>query len=248
MATKGQLIKDILALEPNNEVVNRSKVSHSDLTKELAAAKRRDKEKKSAEAIPAEVRYRTEGDTILSWEIRATEDGRVIGALSYGDELPMIGQIISIGEGECVRISRHTAGLDITAGHLSVRERFDQRRIYVTTNGTKVTYKRRENGRVVLWSYKHQGEIAIGNHVVIERTDAVAKPTAAVRKKMTQKVFASWVIANNPSISGRQLTQELRDAFPQAAIGDRHGPHYLSLSKNGRLPEAPDSDPRTWAN
>lgn len=248
MATKGSLISDILKLEPNNEVANRSKVSHGELTKELSAAKRRAKEKESSEAIPGEVRYRTEGDVILSWEIRNIETDAVMGMLSYGDQLPMIGSIISIGEGECVRISRHVEGLEITAGHLSVRERFDQRRIYMTSNNTKVAYKRKENNRVVLWSYKHQGEIAIGSHVVLERTDAVAKPTAAVRKKMTQKVFASWVIANNPSISGRQLTQELRDAFPQASIGDRHGPHYLSLSKNGRLPEAPDSDPRTWGN
>ncbi len=246
MATKDKLRSDILALEPNNEIANRTKVSHGELTKELSAAKRRDAEKESAKAQLGEIVYRTEGEVLMSWEIRTVEDGQTVGALSFGDQLPMIGQIISIGEGTCIKVSKQTDGLEIRAGHLFVREKFDPRRIYMTSNGTKVAFKRIENNMIVLWSYKHQGEIAIGKKVALERTPAKAKPTAAVRKKMTQKIFAAWIISKNPDISKTKLTEELREAFPEASISDRHGPHYLSLSQNGRLPEAPDTDPRTW--
>jgi hypothetical protein len=246
MATKATLIADILKLEPNNEIANRTKVYHEALSKELVAAKRRAQEKETQKATPAEVRYRTEGDTLMCWELVSIDTDDVLGVLSYGDQLPFVGNLVSVGEGQCARITRHVEGLEISAGHLSVREKFDARRVYTTPNDTRVTYKREEKGRVVLWSYKLQGEIAIGRSVKLKRTGTVAKPTAAARKKMTQKIYAAWAISQNPDITNEQMTAALQEAFPQAAIGDRHGPHYISLSINGHLPEAPETDPRTW--
>ena len=65
---------------------------------------------------------------------------------------------------------------------------------------------------------------------------------------MTQKSLSAYLIAANPSITGVELTTLLREAFPLARVEGRHGPHYLSLSRTGKLPEASEDDPRTWAN
>jgi hypothetical protein len=135
----------------------------------------------------------------------------------------------------------------VTAGDLQHLEKFDPRRVYATPNGTNVVFKRVDAGMTVLWSYKTQGEIKIGANVVLVRTDRQAEPTASSgSKRMTQRVLAAYLIAQDPDISAKELTEALSEAFPEAVVGRRHGAHYLSHSRNGRLPEAPATDPRTW--
>ncbi len=63
----------------------------------------------------------------------------------------------------------------------------------------------------------------------------------------SQRQLAAWLIHSNPSLTADQLTSRLADAFPAPAynVGARHGPHYLSLYRTGKL-EVPESDPREW--
>lgn len=63
---------------------------------------------------------------------------------------------------------------------------------------------------------------------------------------MTQKLLASYLIANDPNITAAGLTAILQEEFPSCKVGKRHGSHYISQSKNGRLPEPPSEDPRSW--
>lgn len=247
MATKDQLRNSIVELEPDNVVAADDGATHSDLTKELRAAKRRAEAKAKASSIPAVAKYRLEDDTHMSWKLCRADTEEPVTDLSYGDQLPLIGDWVEF-DGTKYKVVKQESGLEITAGDLDARDKFDARRIYITPNGTSVVFMRMDKGRAVLWSYKAQAEIAIGGHVVLARSDRLAKPRASKNRKMTQKVLASWVIAQNPTISADELTSTLKDAFPSANIGQRHGPHYLSLSRNGRLPEAPDTDPRTWGD
>lgn len=186
--------------------------------------------------------YRTEEDGETStWKVQVGENMTV---LQIGVP-PTMGSVIEVFEGQRSRVVSIKDGLPIITGDLPVREKFDPRRVYETPNSTSVTFKRMDkDGKVVLWSYKINAEIKIAGKTLLERTDRQAQPTATKEKRLTQKVLASWLIAQNPDIKPKELTKELQGAFPEAQIGDRHGPHYLSLSRKGKLPEAPDEDPR----
>lgn len=245
MATKDQMRQEILDLEPENAIAKSSSAGHAELKKELNAAKRRLTAKQKSTAIPVIVKFRHEQKERMSWKLCRKDTGEPMTGLLYGDELPRTGTIEPVEE--CiVHIVSHSEGLDILAGDIDAREKFDARRIYVTANNSSVAYKRMENGKVILWSYKIQGEILVGPQMVMTITERNAKPTASIAKKMTQKVLAAYLISENPRITPSELTKSLQEAFPQASIGQRHGPHYLSLSRNGKLPEPPDDDPRTW--
>lgn len=249
MATKEDMKKEILAIEPNNSIAISEAASHSDLKTELRSVKRRQEAKIKAEAIPVKVSYRLEDGEIMSWKFVDDSGDEVISTLQYGDQLPTVGSVIEVANGDdtvVIRITGHSSGLTITAADLAVREKFDPRRIYVTPNGTLVIFKRIENGRAVLWSYKTQSEIMISGRIALDRTDRQGMPVASSGRKMTQKILAAYLIAVNDRITGAELTMALREAFPNNAISSRHGPHYLSLSRNGKLPEPPEDDPREW--
>jgi len=52
----------------------------------------------------------------------------------------------------------------------------------------------------------------------------------------SQAKFASWLInVTQGNITNDQLTEALAEAFPTAKVGPRHGPHYASLSRSGKL-------------
>lgn len=250
MATKNAMRKDIIAFEPENALAAQAGASHSDLKTELAAVKRRKQAKTSTAAVPAVALYRLEDSDVICWQMCRRDTLESILPVEYGNQLPIVGELIAIDAetGEMARVSSHREGLKICAGHLPTREHFDSRRIYVTPNGTNVVFMRQERGRIVLWSYKIQAEIMIGGSVALERTDRQSQPVARKKRKMTQKILASFLIADNPDMTGKELTLSLKDAFPSANINadGRHGPHYLSLSRNGKLPVAPEDDPRTW--
>lgn len=198
--------------------------------------------------VDGTVRHRPEGDSHHFW-VAYGPDGCRLGC-ARTTYVPTVGSTVRLPVGPdptvAVRVGASSPGLAITAADLQHRESFDPRRIYETPNGTRVVYKRVERGRVVLWSYKSQAEIMIAGTVELEPTEAVAQPTASSRRKITQKLVAAWLISQNPDITGAQLTAELRRAFPNNKIDTRHGPHYISHSRNGKLPEPPDSDPRDW--
>ncbi len=245
---KDELRERILSLEPTNKVGRDPRASHDELTQEYRAAKRRNAAKQKSESVSADLHYKLEkdvGNELMSWKLYV--DGEPATGLSFGEELPMEGTIVpDDGDGPPLMVKDHAEGLDVVTGDLSVREQFDPRRIYKTPNGSLVTFKREEAGRVVLWSFKVGSEIMLGPQVPVSRTNRTAKPVAQQNRRMTQKLLAAYLIACNPAITGSELTESLKQAFPQNAIGPRHGPHYLSLSRNGRLPEPPDSDPREW--
>lgn len=246
---KDELRDAIRGVEPDNTVAANARTSHAALTNELKAAKRRKANRDKDQAIPVTALYRLEDKERLSWKLVLQGNGdNGDGELFHGLELPMKGSILpSPDETNPFMVIEHSKGLEIHAGDLAVREEFDPRRIYVTPNGSNAVFKRlHSNGKPILWSYKMQGEIMIGRGVRLERTERMAKPTASASRRMTQKILAAFLIADNPEMTGGTLTDLLREAFPSARIGSRHGPHYLSLSRNGRLPEVPDSDPRHW--
>ena len=72
-------------------------------------------------------------------------------------------------------------------------------------------------------------------------------PPLDLGRPFTQRQLAGWLIHSNPTISAGDLTARLAAAFPPPAynVGLRHGPHYLSLYRTGKL-DVPDSDPRDW--
>lgn len=246
MATKDSMRDDIRLLEPDNPLAARDSATHEELKTELKAAKRRKEARDKQSAIPSILRYRLEDGDSMSWKLYRRDTGDELTQLSFGQELPVVGSLVTVDADTQGRVVSHENGLSISAGDLVVRETFDARRIYTTPNGTNIVFKRMEGGRAVLWSYRTQSEIMIGGQVEMTITDRRAKPTATTQKRMTQKLLASWLISEDPRITSGDLTAALQEAFPQMSIGARHGPHYLSLSRNGRLPEPPDDDPRTW--
>ena len=245
MAIKSEMAQEILGLEPSNTIALNSGAKHGELAAELTATRRRKSAKDRSNALPCDLRYRMELNEQLSWKLFRQDTNEPVCSLKYGPELPTKGSVVKVDSG-CAVVSTIDEGLGILAGDLEMRETFDVRRIYTTPNGTSVAFKRIESGRTVLWSYKAAGEIMIGPHVKFGVTERKAQPTARTQKRMTQKILAAYVISQDPETTPKQLTATLQLAFPQAAISDRHGPHYLSLSRNGKLPEPPDDDPRTW--
>lgn len=250
MATKEQMRLEILDLEPSNAIAAQKSASHAELKAELTAVKRRLTLNQTMEAVEVDVVYRLEDDESMSWRVTNRADGADLAGLVFGPELPRIGQLIEFDPEIPVQglVKTVESGLQITAGDLPEREVFDPRRIYATPSGTMVTYMREERERIVLWSYKVQSEIMINQSVALTRTDRRAQPTAKKKRKKSQKLVAAYLIAQDPEITPRQLTALLKEAFPSANIDldGRHGPHYLSLSRTGKLPIAPEDDPRDW--
>ena len=163
--------------------------------------------------------------------------------------LPMVDDII--GDFVVDRVSPAGDSMTICAADLPFIESTDPRRIYVTPMGARVVFKRYENGRIVVWSYKAQNELSISPSTTLLPTDDSAQTSSAKKRRMTQAIFAAWVIAEYSRLNGRtisaiELTSRLVEAFPAANVQTRHGPHYLSQYNTGRLPEPPDTDPRNW--
>jgi hypothetical protein len=194
-------------------------------------------------AAPVKILVRNEASG-YSWKF--VSESQTFGPF-FGQVAPKIGDAVSIPTKPPIDVVVAEVGdhLNITAGDLAARDKFDPRRVYTTTNGTSVVYKRTEGTRVVLWSYKINGEIMVSNSVEMSASDRVAEPVASGRRP-TQKLLAAYLIGQNPVITPQELTAQLAEAFPEAGVGKRHGPHYLSQSRRGRLPEPPDSDPRDW--
>jgi uracil-DNA glycosylase len=71
------------------------------------------------------------------------------------------------------------------------------------------------------------------------------EPPPNLDRSCTQAQLAAWLIHSNPTIGAGQLTRSLAAAFPPPIykVGPRHGPHYLSLYRTGKL-SVPASDPR----
>lgn len=65
--------------------------------------------------------------------------------------------------------------------------------------------------------------------------------------QFTQADLAAWLIRSSPTIGAGELTAKLAVAFPPPLykVGARHGAHYLSKYRTGKL-TLPESDPRDW--
>lgn len=253
MATKEQIRNSILELEPENVIANQGTSSHKDLKAEFAAVKRREEMRTAQSALPVMVSFRLEDKEYMSWKLVDKSTGEPMTRLFYGMEMPVRGELITIDVDNAeqpvtVCVHGQEQDLDILASDLPDREVFDSRRIYTTPNGTNVTFQREERGRIVLWSYKSQMEIAIGGSNLLERTDRMAPSVARKKRKMTQKILAAYLISQDPDITKQDLSALLKEAFPSAniSVDGRHGAHYLSLSRTGKLPVASEDDPRTW--
>lgn len=243
--SRDELRDAIKDLEPKNSVAADKTASVSQLRAELLAAKARRDIEMNVPPLEGSVSFRIE-DTGFSWRIDAEDYS---GPLEYGSSLPTVGSIVQTSEGTRIMVVDHTANLLIRAGDLAnFREKFDQRRVYTTSNGADVVYKRTDpdTGKPILWSYKTRMEITVGLNMTLTRTQKSAPPIATIGKKMTQKVLAAYLIAQNPDITGPELTAVLVEEFPQCRISPRHGPHYISLSRSGNLPEPSSDDPRLW--
>lgn len=72
-------------------------------------------------------------------------------------------------------------------------------------------------------------------------------PPRRAGHSVTQKDLAAWLIHSHPTITAGELTAKLAAAFPPPVyrIGTRHGGHYLSLYRTGKL-DVPASDPQDW--
>ena len=68
------------------------------------------------------------------------------------------------------------------------------------------------------------------------------------REELEKEIAAYNLEDPNNGIRHHELDAELIAAFPQHQVGARHGRHYLSLARTGKLPEAQafEDDPRRW--
>lgn len=193
--------------------------------------------------IQASAFVRVEG-SVSYW--RAVTAGGERGPLMFTElpsRPPEEGDMVVIPDIGAVRISA-VHPLKFTTGDLREREKFDPRRIFELASGSRVAFKRVENGRVVMWSYTKKCEVAMNTSIELVPTDDHAAAIAGKGSKLTQKILAAWLIKNNPEITGSELELEIMGQFPNCRVGKRHGNHYLSLSRRGKLPEPPDEDPR----
>jgi hypothetical protein len=245
MATKEEIRTEIRSLDPNNAVLRDQRARHVELTNALKKVKRDRAVANADAALPCLLRYRLEEDERYSWRLYDA-DGAAVTELAHGMDLPTKRSIHPGVDGSSLRVESIEGSLEITAGDLHVREEFDPRRVYATQSGSSVTFKRTRGNLVVLWSYKHGNEIAMGEASKFTRLDRVASPAAKFKRRKTQAIVSAWVISQRPDITSLELTEELAAAFPENAVGRRHGQHYLSLSRHGRLPEPPVEDPREW--
>lgn len=148
-------------------------------------------------------------------------------------------------------VSPASADDGLCAADLPFRDSTDPRRIFMTELGSAIVFKRLSNGRVIVWSFKAENEVALHGRAKLTATDRVAGPVAGPKRRMTQEILAAYLIAeyaraNGATIPAAKLVEALKEAFPSARIGDRHGTHYLSKSRTGNLPEPPETDPRLW--
>ena len=66
--------------------------------------------------------------------------------------------------------------------------------------------------------------------------DDTAYGLAMKLNNASQPRFAAFIInATEGNIANGDITEALREAFPSAKIGDRHGPHFASYSRTGKL-------------
>lgn len=245
---KTELRQSILGKDPVNAVALDPRSTEVQLIEEQARLKALEIESiDPASALPAVVKWRAEEVGGYSWKIEGED---YLSELYYGSALPKIGTKALDEDGTGFVVTDHEAGLTIRAVDLITREQFDPRRIYSSKGGNNVVFKRIDSstGKPVIWSFSQSAEIVTGPNTELTRTDNVAKPTAASHLKMTQKSLAAYLIAQNPEIRKEELTKALKEAFPSARIAEdgRHGAHYLSLSRTGKLPEATPDDPRLW--
>lgn len=243
--TKRDLRKQILDLNSSSRVATDSRSTVEDLERELEIARILKAQSDRSNAIKCDVVYREEDDG-YSWKLVRHGTDEVLTKLKYGDKLPLLDTVHPTESNEAALIVFRTDKLKIVSGDLPEREKFDARRVYKTASKTNIVYKRVDSNLVIVWSYKRGTEIGIGSKLELTRTGKTASATAAKTKKLTQRLLAAYLIANNPDITNAQLTNALIKAFPEHQIGARHGGHYRSLSASGRLPEPPDSDPREW--
>lgn len=166
----------------------------------------------------------------------------VMGPLTAGAVPPAVSDVIVVG-GTALLVTE-IVDLKVKTGDLPALEPIFPRRIYQLPSGSRVVFKRVEQERIVLWSYAKNCEVAVNSGIDLVFTEDTAAQTAGKSTKLTQKVLAAWLIRENPDISAQDLSDAILAQFPNCRVGKRHGSHYLCLSRNGRLPEPPDSDPR----
>lgn len=244
---KNDLRRKITTIDPNSKIAVDQKSTIPQLERELMRVQRVAVSGRASDEITATVKFRHEESGGFSWHIESSD---FYSEVQHGRELPLIGTTSTDDEGNTLRITEQTECGTIRACDMCNREIFDPRRIYrVKTTGVEVVFKRVDQaaGKPVVWSFGTGMEIMIGVGMEMIRTDRTAKPIARCGGMMTQKNLAAFLIGQDSSITAAELTEALREAFPSSNVGDRHGPHYLSLSRNGRLPEAPATDPRTWS-
>ncbi len=80
-------------------------------------------------------------------------------------------------------------------------------------------------------------------HKLIPGIEIPSDPTEStatlitLSKPRSQPEFSALAInVTRGGITGSELTEALRQAFPNAKVGDRHGPHYLCKARTGKLP------------
>lgn len=69
-----------------------------------------------------------------------------------------------------------------------------------------------------------------------EQEDPTVAATIVASGVRTLDEFAATAVnLSHGEVTGEELKSQFRKAFPNHKIGDRHGPHYLSLARNGHL-------------
>lgn len=242
---RSEILNELRELDPRHRMLTGKTASYEALAEAVVELRG------SLKAAENRTEVEAEALQLLSaqWAYRAV--GPPVGTVSTAGRPPAVGDRIPTGhiDGMTVfaKVARVRPWAVVVAGDLPELERLDPRRVWETPNGTSVVYKRQDGPMIVLWSYKSQGEIKVGRGMVVLATDHSAEPTALTgSKRMTQRILAAFLIAENPQITASELGTALKAAFPGHTIGRRHGAHYLSHSRCGRLPEAPATDPRGW--
>lgn len=64
---------------------------------------------------------------------------------------------------------------------------------------------------------------------------ALALAVRSSGAKTQGEVAALVVNLTKAQVTGAQLTEVLKAAFPSDKVGDRHGPYYLSLCRTGKI-------------
>jgi len=68
-----------------------------------------------------------------------------------------------------------------------------------------------------------------------------------IRPRITARLVASWLFDRDPYITDAELNRILAGLdLPHDRFVRKDGSHYRRLWRDGRLPPAPETDPRTW--